>query len=74
MGESHIRSIIKALSWRVLATIITFLVSLIITGELKIAVEIGLADTVIKLGVYYTHERFWNRLTFGKMKAPEYQI
>ena len=74
MIESHFRSIIKALSWRFLATAITFSVSWIIIGELKIAAEIGLADTVIKLGVYYTHERLWNRLSFGKMKQPEYQI
>lgn len=74
MIESHFRSIIKALSWRFLATIITFSVSWIIIGELKIAAEIGIADTIIKLGVYYTHERVWNRLSFGKMKQPEYQI
>jgi uncharacterized membrane protein len=74
MIESHFRSIIKALSWRFLATLITFSVSWIIIGELKIAAEIGLADTVIKLGVYYTHERLWNRLSFGKMQQPEYQI
>jgi uncharacterized membrane protein len=49
-------------------------VSWIIIGELKIAAEIGIADTIIKLGVYYTHERVWNRLSFGKMKQPEYQI
>ena len=74
MIESHFRSIIKALSWRVLATLITFSVSWMFTGNLELAVEIGLVDTVIKLGVYYSHERFWNRLTFGKMKEPEYQI
>ena len=74
MIESHFRSIVKALSWRFLATIITFSVSLIITGELKIAAEIGIIDTVIKLGVCYSHERVWNRFSFGKMKQPEYQI
>ena len=74
MVESHFRSIIKALSWRVLATMITFSVSWVFTGNLELAVEIGLVDTIIKLGVYYSHERFWNRLTFGKMKQPEYQI
>ncbi len=74
MIESHFRSIIKALSWRFLATIITFSVSWVVTGELTVAAEIGIADTVIKLGIYYTHERVWNRLSFGKMKQPEYQI
>jgi len=34
----------------------------------------GLADTLIKLGVYYAHERCWLKVQFGKPKPPEYQI
>lgn len=72
--ETHLRSIVKALSWRFCATTITFFVSWIITGKLTLAVEIGLLDTVIKLGAYYSHERLWIKVGFGKFKAPEYQI
>ncbi len=72
--ESHIRSIAKALSWRFLATLITFSVAWVITGQLTLAAEIGLADTLIKLGVYYSHERLWVRVRFGKLRTPEYQI
>ena len=72
--ESHGRTIMKALSWRVIATLVTFTVAWIITGELTFAAEIGLADTVIKLGAYYLHERTWMRVSFGKLKTPEYQI
>jgi len=72
--ESHSRSIIKALSWRFVATLITFTVAWVITKELKFAAEIGLADTVIKLGAYYFHERTWIGITFGKLRQPEYQI
>ncbi len=64
----------KALSWRVIATFVTFTVAWIITRELTFAAEIGLADTVIKLGAYYLHERTWMRVSFGKLKTPEYQI
>jgi uncharacterized membrane protein len=74
MIESHYRSIVKALSWRFVATVITFFVSWILTGRLTLAVEIGLADTILKLGAYYSHERLWNRLDFGKQRPPEYQI
>ena len=74
MKESHKRSIVKALSWRVIATLITGITALVITGEIKVAVEIGLIDTVAKLGVYYAHERLWNRLKYGKVKTPEYTI
>lgn len=72
--ESHVRSIIKALSWRLFATMITFAVAWILTGRVTLAAEIGVADTLLKLGAYYSHERIWNRLSFGKYKPPEYQI
>jgi uncharacterized membrane protein len=72
--ETHVRTIIKALSWRFVATLITFTVAWIVTGELAFAAEIGLADTVIKLGAYYFHERTWMRVEFGTLKKPEYEI
>ena len=72
--ESHSRSIIKALSWRVIATVVTFLVAWLITGTLNVAVKIGFLDTLIKLAAYYLHERAWIRLNFGRLEQPEYQI
>ena len=72
--ESHSRTIAKALSWRFVATLITFTVAWIITRELTFAAEIGLADTIIKLGVYYFHERLWIRIKFGRLIRPEYEI
>ena len=72
--ESHYRSVMKALSWRFLATMITVIVALIVTGQLAFAAKIGLADTIIKLAVYYGHERVWDNLKYGRMKPPEYEI
>ena len=74
MMESRVRSIMKTFSWRFLATVITFVVAWIFTGRVTVAAEIGVADTLIKLGVYYSHERFWNRVKFGQLKSPEYHI
>lgn len=72
--DSHARSIVKALSWRCLATLITLSVALVVTGELKVAAAIGVVDMAIKLVVYYAHERAWNRIALGRMEPPEYQI
>jgi uncharacterized membrane protein len=72
--ESHVRSITKALSWRVIATVVTFTIALILTGTVEMAFKIGLLDTIIKLGAYYGHERIWMKLNFGKLKSPDYQI
>ncbi len=72
--ESHVRSIIKAFSWRLLATVITFAVAWILMRRVTLAAEIGVADTPLKLGAYYSQERLWSRLSFGRQRPPEYQI
>jgi len=72
--ETRRRSIVKALSWRLCATLVTAAVALAVTGELATALEIGLFDTAIKLGVYYGHERLWLNISFGKARPPEYEI
>tara|TARA_B100001013_G_scaffold343957_1_gene272896 strand:+ start:2242 stop:2463 length:222 start_codon:yes stop_codon:yes gene_type:complete len=72
--ESKRRSIVKALSWRVVAVLITATVALRITGELAIAIEIGLLDTLIKLFIYYGHERLWLKIPYGKLPPTDYQI
>ncbi len=68
------RSIVKAVTWRAGGTVVTFMVVWVVAGELSLAAQIGILDTAIKIGVFYAHERFWNRLSFGKQKPPEYQI
>lgn len=72
--ESHARSIVKALTWRVIATVVTVVVAWFILGNVSHALEIGLLDTLIKLGAYYGHERMWDRIALGKEKKPEYYI
>jgi uncharacterized membrane protein len=73
--ESTRRSIAKALSWRLLATLITSAIVYVITGKGDFAATIGLADTSIKLLVYFTHERLWNRIPYGReQNQPEYII
>jgi uncharacterized membrane protein len=64
MKERKRRSLLKAISWRIIAVLITFFVSLIITGRLIIAVEIGFLDSFIKIFSYYFHERAWNKSKF----------
>jgi len=72
--DSKRRSLAKALSWRVLATLITMSVAFYLTGELTFAVEIGLLDTLAKLAIYFGHERMWQRISYGKIESPDYQI
>ena len=64
--ESVTRSVFKAISWRVLATLTTALVVYLITGSSEFAVTIGLIEGIAKIGLYYFHERLWNRLNVGR--------
>jgi uncharacterized membrane protein len=72
--ETARRSVAKALSWRVLAGLITACVAWTLTGQLKFAAEIGLIDTLVKLLVYFLHERVWNRIGYGRVAAPDYEV
>lgn len=72
--ETHFRTIAKALSWRLIATSITFSIAWLLTGEVEKAISIGLIDTLIKLVAYYGHERTWMHIKLGKMPRPEYEI
>lgn len=73
--ETTQRSVVKAISWRVLATIITSSIVLFVSGQWEFAATIGLIDTTLKFFIYLAHERMWNRISFGRVeKQPEYYI
>lgn len=73
--ETTQRSLTKAISWRLLATVITSSLVYAWTGEASFAATVGLADTVVKFFIYFGHERLWNRISFGRQrKEPEYSI
>ena len=72
--DTHNRSIAKTISWRVVATIITGVVTYFLTGRLDFAVTVGLADTFVKFFIYYVHERMWTRISYGKVRPLEYEI
>ena len=59
-GDSHRKSLVKSISWRVLGTLDTIVISWILTGELTLALSIGSIEIFTKLFLYYAHERFWN--------------
>lgn len=57
--ESHRRSILKGITWRCIATLTTYLLALLWTGEAETAGKIAAAEFVIKFFIYYLHERLW---------------
>jgi uncharacterized membrane protein len=76
--SSHIRSILKGISWRILATMDTVAVVLFVTcllGEcsLESAIKIGATEFLIKLAIFYFHERMWLR-HLGKQATTNKEI
>lgn len=75
MHERKRRSILKAISWRIIGTLDTFLISFLITGKFKFAISISGIELLTKFSLYFMHERIWNRIKFGKEKHNlEYEI
>jgi uncharacterized membrane protein len=68
-GESHTRSLAKAISWRITGTIDTIILSFIFTGQIETAVAIGMTEVLTKMVLYYVHERAWNRVGLGRQQA-----
>jgi len=69
MIDTHKRSIVKAISWRVTGTIDTFLISWMITGEALLATGIAGTEVMTKVALFYFHERAWSRVTWGRKPA-----
>lgn len=63
--ESNARTIAKSLTWRLFGTLDTFLFSWLFTNQIGHASSIASVDTVIKLVLYYLHERLWQRVPLG---------
>ncbi len=72
--ETHLRSILKGLSWRVVATGTTIIIAYVITGDTSIALEIGAIEVFAKLLFFYLHERIWQFLPRGTIREIESKV
>ncbi|MDX8456511.1 DUF2061 domain-containing protein [Mesorhizobium sp. VK9D] len=68
--DTHSRSFAKALSWRATGTIDTMIISLVVTGSIKLAAAIGGTEVVTKSLLFYLHERAWLKIPYGRNKKP----
>jgi uncharacterized membrane protein len=64
--EGHGRSFIKAVSWRTVGTLDTFVISFFVTGKVTIAGSIASIEIVTKILIYYLHERAWAMIPWGR--------
>lgn len=65
------RHIAKAITWRIIASLTTGIIAWVMTGKMELGMSIGALDVIIKLVLYYFHERAWYHSTFGVVHSFE---
>ena len=66
MVASKRRSLVKTITWRVIATTDTFILAWLFTSDEVIEESIAGLEVVTKLVLYYMHERGWSSLEWGQ--------
>jgi uncharacterized membrane protein len=60
--DSHRKSLLKAISWRLVGSADTFIISYVLTGQMMIAGSIATVEVITKILLYWVHERVWNKV------------
>lgn len=69
--ESHPRSFVKAVTWRALGSIDTFILSYLYTGNTAAAGAIAGTEVFTKIFLFYFHERIWSLIHWGHLTPTE---
>ena len=68
--ESKKRSLVKAITWRLVAMVVLGFVSYFFTRNFKEMGEITIFYTIIQIIFYFLHERLWEKISWGRIKHP----
>jgi len=72
--ETNKRSIVKGISWRVVATSTTIMIVYLFFERLDLAIAAGVVETVLKVGLYWAHERAWFKIRWGRKKIEPFNL
>lgn len=72
--ETNSRSLVKGVTWRALATFTTMVIVYVFFGRLDLAIATGLIESVLKVGLYWAHERGWNKVRWGKKRISPFNL
>jgi adenylylsulfate kinase len=72
--ETNKRSIVKGISWRIVATTTTILIVYFFFGRLDLAIAAGVIETVLKIALYWAHERVWMKIKWGKKRIEPFNL
>lgn len=72
--ETNKRSIAKGISWRIVATTTTIIIVYVFFGRLDLAIAAGMIESVLKVGLYWAHERVWFKVRWGRKKIEPFNL
>jgi adenylylsulfate kinase len=72
--DTNRRSIVKGISWRVVATTTTIIIVYVFFGRLDLAIAAGMLETVLKVALYWAHERAWLKIKWGRKKIEPFNV
>jgi adenylylsulfate kinase len=72
--ETNKRSIVKGISWRAIATTTTIIIVYFFFGRLDLAIAAGMIETVLKIGLFWGHERIWHKVRWGQKKIDPFSL
>ena len=58
------KTIAKTITWRITASLTTFLIAWILTGDILVGASIGSMEAIAKIFLYYFHERIWINISW----------
>jgi uncharacterized membrane protein len=68
-NQARRRALAKTLGYRLLMLLVTVTVAWLVVGDVRAALDIGIAANVVKTGTYYAYERLWDRVEWGMTPA-----
>ncbi len=72
--ETNKRSLMKGISWRVVATTTTIAIVYFFFDRLDLAIAAGMVETLLKVGLYWAHERVWFKVNWGRKKIEPFNL
>lgn len=63
-ADTKKRTMAKTITWRITASLTTFLIAWVLTGDILVGASIGSIEAIAKIFLYYFHERIWTKISW----------
>jgi len=66
MPSTYQRSFVKGVVWEAISFILTFAAVFLIYGDFILSLKFSIGLSLIKIGLFFIHERVWKLIKWGK--------